>query len=482
MSDTGTATTGFTYRNAATGFLTSQFGGNKMLIAYEEAAKPISKDGTSNTIVFGGANVDFAIYDMVTNAVTHLVQSISNASQPRVLKLPDGRVAVAYVETTMFANGSQSFGDLKLQILDGNGNFQGNAFTINTTQAGTTFDPQFAVLADGRIAVTWTADAAANGDGDGFGIVMQILDLRDGIVEGTSSAETLLGHDIQADQIRGFAGDDIINGLGGSDQAFGGDGNDIISGGRGDDTLFAGLGVDEARGGNGDDSVSGEAGNDVLRGGGGDDELFGGGGNDKLYGDAGADIYNGGAGAADIADYNPAKTGITAALDGTLAGSGEAAGDTFIGIERLLGTAFDDVLRGDGFDNVINGRTGNDRIEGGAGADGLAGSSGNDAFRYTALTDGGDTIADFSSTGAGKDDRFEFNGAVFGGLAAGSLASGQFQSGLDAIALTSAVRFFYETDTRLLRFDFNGNADGGVTVIAKLQLGATMTIDDIVIV
>jgi hypothetical protein len=50
-------------------------------------------------------------------------------------------------------------------------------------------------------------------------------------------------------------------------------------------------------------------------------------------------------------------------------------------------------------------------------------------------------------------------------------------------AATASVRFFYEEDTRILRYDADGIDSGSQSVIiATLQEGATFSISDIVLV
>ena len=51
---------------------------------------------------------------------------------------------------------------------------------------------------------------------------------------------------------------------------------------------------------------------------------------------------------------------------------------------------------------------------------------------------------------------------------------------LAATAANANIRFFYETDTRILRFDADGSGGSSAPiVVATLQLGATMTFADI---
>ena len=79
--------------------------------------------------------------------------------------------------------------------------------------------------------------------------------------------------------------------------------------------------------------------------------------------------------------------------------TGEAAGDTFDSVERLIGSSFSDRLNGsNGVNNTIDGGAGNDILKGYTGNDALYGGAGKDFFVFnTALnaTTNVDTIADF---------------------------------------------------------------------------------------
>ena len=121
-----------------------------------------------------------------------------------------------------------------------------------------------------------------------------------------------------------------------------------------------------------DDILIGDAGNNVLDGniGLGADTLIGGAGADTLIGSGGNDT----------ASYETASSGVIANLADTSVNTGDAAGDTYIGIANLTGSAFDDTLTGDDNSNTLTGGAGNDILDGGAGIDTLVGGVGNDTY------------------------------------------------------------------------------------------------------
>ena len=121
---------------------------------------------------------------------------------------------------------------------------------------------------------------------------------------------------------------------------------------------------------NGQAWLDGREGNDTLRGGAGDDYLRGG---------SGADILRGGMG-SDTVLYDDAESGIYVDLEQGGGRGSTADGDTYEGIENVLGSAFDDVLIGDDNANRLDGSAGNDVLLGRAGDDTLIGGEGNDAL------------------------------------------------------------------------------------------------------
>ncbi len=157
------------------------------------------------------------------------------------------------------------------------------------------------------------------------------------------------------------------------------------------DLLIGSAVADTLRGLAGNDDLRGNAGNDILEGGDGDDRLVGNTGDDILEGGAGADTLIGGLG-TDTASYeNSAATdtvngediGVTVGLaDGALK-TGDAVGDTFIGVENLRGSDYKDTLTGNAGDNRLVGGAGNDTLYGGEGDDFLVGGTGADTYVFT---------------------------------------------------------------------------------------------------
>ncbi len=161
-------------------------------------------------------------------------------------------------------------------------------------------------------------------------------------------------------------------------------------------------GNDVLVGGPGDDVIDALAGNDLIVGLGGNDVLFGSEGNDTLRGGAGDDLLDGGvladfqsqAGFADTdtADYSAAGSAVSVNLATGTAADGDGGTDTLTGIERVVGSAFDDVLTGSGAFS--------ERYVGGAGNDTIDGGLFNDRAEYANATAG--ITANMTALGAGS--------------------------------------------------------------------------------
>ena len=151
-------------------------------------------------------------------------------------------------------------------------------------------------------------------------------------------------------------------------------------------------GPDTIQGSYRDQRLYGGSGDDIIDGGGGNDTLNGGAGNDTLAvsSDAPGDIKtldgDTGINTADFTRFDGAVS-IDLAANSILALTSDAPSfdpahehevATLTNIQNLVGTAFDDVLRGDGGANLLVGLAGNDTLEGRSGNDTLDGGSGDD--------------------------------------------------------------------------------------------------------
>ena len=264
----------------------------------------------------------------------------------------------------------------------------------------------------------------------------------------------------------GGAGNDILTGGAGPDYfdiSFGG--NDAVSGGAGRDTIYAGSALTAA------DQVNGGAGVDLL----------------YLNGDYGAGLALGAATLTGIegivvqagSNYsltmnNAMLTGTqTASVDGFALGSGNtlavnAAAETDSGVvytlsggagnDSLTGGAGNDLLNGNAGNDILVGGAGNDILTGGAGNDALTGGLGNDVFDFNAIADrgtAGDTIADFSRSGANGTDVLNLHDLLltFTGFNGSNAFSGGYLQ-FDTSSGTSTT----------VRVDSNGGANGYVAL------------------
>ncbi len=116
---------------------------------------------------------------------------------------------------------------------------------------------------------------------------------------------------------------------------------------------------------------------DVLHGGAGDDVISAGAGDDVLDGGLGNDTLDGGEG-RDTVYYQRATSGVTVDLSIGIAVSDGL--DRLISIENVVGSAFDDYVKGDDGANWLMGWGGHDLLVGGAGNDTLIGGTGDDTI------------------------------------------------------------------------------------------------------
>ena len=101
-----------------------------------------------------------------------------------------------------------------------------------------------------------------------------------------------------------------------------------------------------------------------------------------------------------------APLALVASLATPASNTGDAAGDTYSGIENLTGGVRRRSLTGDGDANAIDGGAGNDMLIGGAGADTLIGGAGTDTASYATAAAGvtANLAAPASNTGDAAGD------------------------------------------------------------------------------
>ena len=175
--------------------------------------------------------------------------------------------------------------------------------------------------------------------------------------------------------------------------------------------------------------INGTAGNDTLAGTSSNDSITGSGGHDSIEGLGGADTLHGGSG--------------------------------------------DDSLRGGGGSDILRGNGGLDVLHGGLGVDNLGGGTGADSFAFSDFgAANADSITDFAS----GEDVIELDGSVFAGIG----ASGFFVANASGTAQDANDRIVFETDTRQVWYDADGNGAGARQLIATLQVGATLAAADVV--
>jgi len=118
---------------------------------------------------------------------------------------------------------------------------------------------------------------------------------------------------------------------------------------------------------------------------------------DLLVGTAAAQNLNGGGGLNDTLTYAASTSAVMVNLSSSgYHGGGYAQGDATRNVEHLIGSAFNDTLRGSTSSNRLEGGKGADLITGNAGADQLFGGDGDDELD-------GQAGADFLDGGAGDD-------------------------------------------------------------------------------
>jgi Ca2+-binding RTX toxin-like protein len=255
---------------------------------------------------------------------------------------------------------------------------------------------------------------------------------------------------------------------------------------------------------------------DLLWGTSAADTIQGLGGNDTILASLGADRLDGGNGIDTVRFTTATRLDRTTPANS----AGEAAGDTYVSIERFEGSSGADTLGGNSSTEYFDGRDGNDRLSsstgddtlvggngadtlaGGSGANLLSGGAGNDSITGSSGADtfvGGLGVDSIATFGDGARDVFLYRSAAEGNDRITSFVSGQdvfqiYRSGFgleEDFALTTATfaigaaptaigsdpMFLLNTATGQLTFDINGAEADGTFAIAQFLSGVPVRAD-----
>ena len=345
------------------------------------------------------------------------------------------------------------------------GDAEGDKLISIENVIGSQFDDTFIGTADANHfdggAGNDTVSYAASGSGVTVNLVTGSVSGGTAAGDTLQNVESIIGSKFN-DTFTGDANDNVFEGGGGADRLDGGAGSDTASYATSSTSVIVNLAtgstsygaagdvlisIENLTGSQVDDKLTGDAGNniltglsghDMLDGGAGNDTLLGGEGNDTLIGGAGADHLDGGAG-RDTVSYADSAESVNVSLQTNTTSHGDAAGDTFSGVEDLVGSRGNDALTGDAGGNMLTGGLGNDMLSGmngndalfgGEGADTLYGGEGDD--RLLAGSGTGDKL--YGGTGS---DLFLFDGTESGSatVVGGVALDASPDSGTDLLAL-----------------------------------------------
>ena len=221
------------------------------------------------------------------------------------------------------------------------------------------------------------------GDGNdtivfGLDLTTQTTAFTTGVIDGGGGTQDVLS-------LQGFVGTTQITNAFGTFDAVVDLASQTFNYGSGTITL---AGIERATGSDGNDLLIGATDGDFdgLQGGNGDDYIISSGDGAFMQGGAGADTFDGSvnAGGFSIAAYGFENTeGITIDLNDASLSTGSAAGDTYIQVDEIQATDFDDIFVAD---------TGNTRVRLQAGNDTYIAGFNANGSQTSAFADGGDGV------------------------------------------------------------------------------------------
>lgn len=305
----------------------------------------------------------------------------------------------------------------------------GAAVTVNAFDQGHQLEVTAASLKDGGYVLTWTSEAQ---DGSGLGVFARRYDAAGAAVGGEFRVNTMTTGNQNGPEVTGLADGGfyiVWTSAGGTNSVWG-----DIYGQRYDATGIP---------------VGGETRiNTATSGGQGDPSV------------------------AQRVDGSLAVTWLSFFPDGSGVTWNDPGHSTGSSIQsRVLPPA---TIGGVGDDSLV-GSAGPDLLFGSGGTDTLTGGLSADSFLFATPSDGLDTITDFQQ----GIDHIDVVGTAFGGLPTGALAPERFALNEPKDA---DDRFVFNTTTRILSYDPDGNGAMAATSIAVLNVGTFSTTDIRVVV
>ncbi|UWR83496.1 M10 family metallopeptidase C-terminal domain-containing protein [Phaeobacter inhibens] len=454
-----------------------------------DASSETLDGGAGGNTIFGLGGDDLIIGGRDTLASRDINNTIDIADLEDQTETDDGNDALYGGDGNDTINGGA--GDDLLDGGDGDDLLRGQA-GVDVFRGGAGIDTvDFSQESPFQLLVNLETNVASGGtaSGDTFYSIENLIGSDDRIDRfiGTSDNNHFWGQG-GGDVFNGGGGDDTLDGGNDGDMLYGEDGDDVLIGGSGQDYLDGGAGVDTvvytassvgvtvdlengtARGGDADGPVQivgrgttirhdiivdvenavGSLHDDHLIGSDGENALSGGAGDDVLSGGGGADLLDGGAG-SDTADYANATRGVKLNMT-----NGKTEGDTYVSIENLSGSGFNDRMKGDAADNVLTGQGGDDTLRGAAGDDILLGDFADaaDAIPQPGLGTGYATLGP-DATNNSIETAFDIS---------------------DNFSLTEDPDIFDSTSVLHTTVNATGNGQGGYYSI-DLAAGTVLTID-----
>jgi Ca2+-binding RTX toxin-like protein len=223
----------------------------------------------------------------------------------------------------------------------------------------------------------------------------------------------------------------------------------------------------------GADTLTDTAGNDTINGLAGNDDINGGHG--------GTDVVNGGDGRDSLQFMTATSAVVVDFAAGTVTGGGSGT-TSFTNIEKVVTSDFNDQITGNASAQNLSARAGADTLAGAGGVDTLWGGSGADTFIFRETgTANADTIGDWTS----GSDELALDNAAMGALGAdGAFVAGdaRFWASSTGTAHDANDRVIYNSTTRQIFYDADGNGSGAAQLIATMQAGATVVATDISVI